>query len=154
MDSEQLLHHYVSDSLLTTLVPFQEFKQLLRPHTSDELLLRRWYGLLQNRDAQVVATLQDRIKQFFVGLRSKLLRVLETDQQAHSINLEMLIDTLYKINDVLLQRLQGLDNAIHENALALAQFEEMARSSIAKDSAIPGLLQIIQSYISLLEAGQ
>lgn len=154
MDSEQLLHHYVSDSLLTTLVPFHEFKQLLRPHTSDEQQLRRWYGLLEDRDAQAVAALQDRIKQFFVGLRSRLLRVLETDQQAHSVNLETLIDTLYKINDVLLQRLQVLDSAIHENTLALAQFEEMARSSVAKDSAIPGLLQIIQSYISLLEAGQ
>lgn len=84
MDSEQLLHHYVSDSLLTTLVPFHEFKQLLRPHTSDEQQLRRWYGLLEDRDAQAVAALQDRIKQFFVGLRSRLLRVLETDQQAHS----------------------------------------------------------------------
>ncbi|CAI4047092.1 hypothetical protein N7582_003985 [Saccharomyces uvarum] len=154
MDSEQLLHHYVSDSLLTTLVPFHEFKQLLRPHTSDEQQLRRWYGLLEDRDAQAVAALQDRIKQFFVGLRSRLLRVLETDQQAHSVNLETLIDTLYKINDVLLQRLQVLDSAIHENTLALAQFEEIARSSVAKDSAIPGLLQIIQSYISLLEAGQ
>lgn len=87
-------------------------------------------------------------------MRSRLLRVLETDQQAHSVNLETLIDTLYKINDVLLQRLQVLDSAIHENTLALAQFEEIARSSVAKDSAIPGLLQIIQSYISLLEAGQ
>lgn len=126
MDSEQLLHHYVSDSLLTTLVPFHEFKQLLRPHTSDEQQLRRWYGLLEDRDAQAVAALQDRIKQFFVGLRSRLLRVLETDQQAHSVNLETLIDTLYKINDVLLQRLQVLDSAIHENTLALAQFEEIA----------------------------
>ncbi|KOG97996.1 Nkp2p [Saccharomyces eubayanus] len=154
MDSEQLLHHYVSDSLLTTLVPFHEFKQLLRPHTSDEQQLRRWYGLLQARDAQAVATLQARIKQFFVGLRSRLLRVLETDQQAHSVSLEMLIDTLYKINDVLLQHLQGLDGAIHEKALALAQFEKMVRSSAARDSAIPGLLQIIQSYINLLEARQ
>ncbi|QHS75026.1 Nkp2p [Saccharomyces paradoxus] len=151
MNSEQLLHHYVSDSLLTALVSFQEFKQLLRSYTNDEQQLRRWYNSLQARDAQVASDLQARIKQFFIALRSRLLRFLESDQMSHSLSLETLIDGLYKINDLLQQRLQILDDAIHEKILELAQFENMVRSPTAGDNAIPGLLQIIQSYINLLE---
>lgn len=151
MDSEQLLHHYVSDSLLTALVSFQEFKQQLRSYTNDEQQLRRWYNLLQARDAQVASDLQARIRQFFIALRSRLLRFLESDQMSHSLSLETLIDALYKINDLLQQHLQILDDAIHEKILELAQFENMVRSPTAGDNAIPGLLQIIQSYINLLE---
>ncbi|CAI4046784.1 Nkp2p SKDI_12G3470 [Saccharomyces kudriavzevii IFO 1802] len=151
MDSEQLLDHYISDSLLTTLVPFHEFKQLLHSHTSDEQQLHRWYKLLQAKDAQVTSDLQVQIKRFFIALRSRLLRVLETEQLAHSVSLETLIDALYKINDLLLQRLQILDDTIHEKTLELAQFEKMVRSSTAGDDAIPGLLEIIQSYINILD---
>ncbi|CAI4035223.1 hypothetical protein SMKI_12G3720 [Saccharomyces mikatae IFO 1815] len=151
MESEQLLHHYVSDLLLTTLVTFHEFKELLRSHTVDEQLLQHWYHLLQVRDAQVTADLQDRIKQFFIRLRSELLRYLESDQLSHSLSLETLIDALYKINDLLLQHLQLLDHTIHDKTLELVRFENMVRSSTGRDNAIPDLLQIIQSYINLLE---
>lgn len=114
MNSEQLLHNYVSDSLLTTLISFQEFKQQLQSYTSDEQQLQHWYELLQARDARVTSELEARIKQFFITLRSRLLRFLESEQLSHSLSLETLIDALYKINDLLQQRLQILDDAIQE----------------------------------------
>ncbi|AJV60718.1 BAF_collapsed_G0041920.mRNA.1.CDS.1 [Saccharomyces cerevisiae] len=151
MNSEQLLHNYVSDSLLTTLISFQEFKQQLQSYTSDEQQLQHWYELLQARDARVTSELEARIKQFFITLHSRLLRFLESEQLSHSLSLETLIDALYKINDLLQQRLQILDDAIQEKTSELAEFENMVRSPNAGDNAIPGLLQIIQSYINLLE---
>ncbi|AJV46359.1 Nkp2p [Saccharomyces cerevisiae YJM1450] len=151
MNSEQLLHNYVSDSLLTTLISFQEFKQQLQSYTSDEQQLQHWYELLQTRDARVTSELEARIKQFFITLRSRLLRFLESEQLSHSLSLETLIDALYKINDLLQQRLQILDDAIQEKTSELAEFENMVRSPSAGDNTIPGLLQIIQSYINLLE---
>lgn len=99
----------------------------------------------------MTSELEARIKQFFITLRSRLLRFLESEQLSHSLSLETLIDALYKINDLLQQRLQILDDAIQEKTSELAEFENMVRSPSAGDNAIPGLLQIIQSYINLLE---
>lgn len=131
MSSDQLYKDYISNTLLTNILQFEDFKLLLdsycKKNNISENLVKAWYSEYLENEKTVVGHINNQLLSLLKEVRSSDFLTLKKEI-SDTYQVEDVLSRLYNVENLLDMRLKVLEYDISSLSDKIAKFNYMLRN--------------------------
>lgn len=152
MSSTDLIIAHFNELRFSDVLSIEDFKEIIIQSKTVEVHdedVNKWYQSYLRAEQKKLKLFRERLRIFLASIRQCELQKLEKEQLSESYNLEEIISSLYKLNEVFEGIVMNQNDELRQKQAELANFKDHLAASL--DSSDRSILDSINSSIEAIE---
>lgn len=152
MSSKDLIIAHFNELRFSDVLSIEDFKEIIIQSKTVEVHdedVNKWYQSYLRAEQKKLKLFRERLRIFLASIRQRELQKLEKEQLSESYNLEEIISSLYKLNEVFEGIVMNQNDELRQKQAELANFKDHLAASL--DSSDRSILDSINSSIEAIE---